>query len=107
MHSYWAAIVFWAETMVNAGQKLKEIEDFFEQHNGNVDREDKDLTKLRKQLRKKLVKVVDKTKGKFGDPWGLLAADVVSGQVAAAEVRVACDDGVSTFQRKGRAGVKA
>jgi hypothetical protein len=103
MHSYWAAIVFWAEAMAQAGSKLSEIEDFFKKRRGGVDRDDKDLTKLRKQLRKRLIKVVDKTKGKFGEPWGLLAADVLSGRVASAEVRVVCDDIPRTFRRKGAA----
>ncbi|MEX2299878.1 MAG: hypothetical protein WD733_03010 [Bryobacterales bacterium] len=105
MHSYWSAIVFWAEAMVQAGSKLLEVEEFFKQRRGGVDRDDKDLTKLRKQLRKRLIKVVDKTKGKFGEPWGLLAADVLSGRVASAEVRVVCDDITRTFRRKRGADV--
>jgi hypothetical protein len=85
--SDYSVIVWWAESMREMGEQLAEIRQFF-QINPNVDPENNSFKSLRKNLASKLKDVAGKTKGEFGDPWGLVAMDQVSGGKAGARAQI-------------------
>jgi len=99
MYSDYLTIVNWAEAMVSLAKKIAEIDGFFDANPGGVDRDDKRLTKHRKELRERLAEAAKKTKEKFGDPWGLVAADLVSGRQASAVVQITTAHQSNRFER--------
>ncbi|MBI3694034.1 MAG: hypothetical protein HY238_04230 [Acidobacteria bacterium] len=70
----YTVIVWWAEAMRKTAEKLAQL------------LASPDDSSLRRQLAKHLESVAGNTKEEFGDPWGLVAMDVVSGRRAAARV---------------------
>lgn len=88
IYSDYRTIAFWAESMASLGRKMAQIDEFFVKNPGGVDRDDKRLNKLRQELRDRLADVAAKTKEKFGDPWGLVAAHIVGGGRSIASARI-------------------
>ena len=80
-------IIWWAETMRHTAEKLAEVRRFFA---GPVEPspDDPQFRKLREGLAKQLASVAENTKPQFGDPWGLVAMDRVSGRQAPARVEI-------------------
>lgn len=77
-------IKWWARSMKEMSESLAEVRKFIESNPG-IDSGNKKFTALRKNLASKLKDVASKTKGKFGDPWGLVAMDQASGGRASAK----------------------
>lgn len=77
-------IKWWATAMKEMSESLAEVRKFIDSNPG-IDPRNKKFTALRKNLASKLKDVASKTKGKFGDPWGLVAMDQASGGRASAK----------------------
>lgn len=82
--SDYTVIMWWAESMKEMSERLAELRKFLAENPG-VDPNNETFVKLRKKLSSKLKEVASNTKSEFGDPWGLVAMDQVSGQKASAE----------------------
>jgi hypothetical protein len=80
-------IRWWAMAMRKLGEKLEEINQYFAV-NPNPDPANHQFKSLRKQLAKELASVAATTRAEFGDPWGLVAMDLVSGRKADAKVQI-------------------
>lgn len=83
----YSLIVWWAETMTEMGERLEEIRQFFKA-NPNADPENNTFKSLRKKLASKLKDVASDTRSEFGDPWGLVAVDQLSGRRADAKAHI-------------------
>jgi hypothetical protein len=83
----YTVIRWWATAMRKLGEKLQEIDQFFAAH-PNPDPENNQFKSLRKRLAKDLASVAATTKSEFGDPWGLVAMDLLSGRRAEATVQI-------------------
>lgn len=83
----YSVIIWWAETMREMGERLDEIRQFFKD-NPNADPENNTFKSLRKKLASKIKDVAGKTKREFGDPWGLVAMDQLSGSGADAKAQI-------------------
>jgi hypothetical protein len=83
----YTVIRWWAKAMRKLGEKLQEIDQFFAAH-PNPDPENNQFKSLRKRLAKDLASVAATTKSEFGDPWGLVAMDLLSGRRAEATVQI-------------------
>ncbi len=70
--------------MAKMSEKLAELRQFLQDHPG-VDPENNIFKSLRKKLAGRLKDVASNTKSEFGDPWGLVAMDQVSGGNAGAK----------------------
>jgi hypothetical protein len=81
----YSVIVWWAEAMSNAAQKLAELRAFFKA-NPNPDLENNTFKKLRAQLANHLRTVAADTKDQFGQPWGMIVMDMLSGGRSEAKV---------------------
>lgn len=90
IYSDYRLIVFWADSMVSLGNEIAKIDSFFNANPAGVAR-DKRLKKLRDRLRDRLADVTKKTKEQFGDPWGLVAADLASDRQSTASARITTD----------------
>lgn len=77
-------IKWWATSMHEMSEHLAEVRKFIDSNPG-IDPGNKKFTALRKNLASKLKDVASKTKGYFGDPWGLVAMDQASGGRASAK----------------------
>lgn len=82
--SDYTVIMWWAESMKEMSEKLAEMRQFVK-NNPGIDPENNAFKSLRKKLASKLKEVASNTKSEFGDPWGLVAMDQVSGGKASAE----------------------
>ena len=71
--------------MSNAAQKLSELRAFFKA-NPRPDLENNTLKKLRAELANHLRTVAADTKDQFGQPWGMIVMDMLSGSRSAATV---------------------
>ena len=80
----YTVIMWWAESMKDMSEQLAEVRQFLLTNPG-ADPKGEPFTKLRNRLGSKLREVASKTKSQFGDPWGLVAMDLASGQRASAE----------------------
>jgi len=80
----YSVIKWWAESMVKMSEKLAEMGQFLKD-NPQIDPGNKTFISFRTKLASSLKSVASKTKSEFGDPWGLVAMDVVSGGRAAAK----------------------
>ena len=67
-----------------------------------IDPENNSFKALRKKLASTLKDVVSKTKSEFGDPWGLVAMDQMSGQKAEAKVVLSSSPVMLQRERKGQ-----
>jgi hypothetical protein len=83
----YTVIRWWANAMRKLGEKLQEIDQFFATH-PNPHPENNQFKSLRKRLAKDLASVAATTKSEFGDPWGLVAMDLLSGRQAEATVQI-------------------
>jgi hypothetical protein len=83
----YSAIMWWADAMAGAGQRLSAMRKWFAQHKtAAVD--DPEFQSLRQDLAAHLKKVAAKTSEQFGEPWGLIAMDEVSGRRAGANILI-------------------
>ncbi len=80
-------IIWWAETMRQTAEKLAEVRRFFAGP-APPSPDDPEFRKLREDLARQLASVAKNTKPQFGDPWGLVAMDRVSGRQAPARVEI-------------------
>jgi hypothetical protein len=85
IQSDFTVIVWWAKSMSEMARRLVAIRKFI-QENKPFDPENNSFKELRKKLASTLKDVASKTKSQFGDPWGLVAMDQMSGQKAEAKV---------------------
>src|SRR5215813_3039855 len=74
----YTVIKWWAEAMATMSERLAELRQFLKD-NPKVDPGNKSFVARRKNLAKSLKDVAKNTKSEFGDPWGLVAMDQVSG----------------------------
>jgi len=80
----YSVIKWWAESMAKMSEKLAEVRQFLKD-NPQIDPGNKTFIALRKNLASKLKAVASNTRSEFGDPWGLVAMDQVSGSKASAK----------------------
>lgn len=80
-------ISWWATEMRRMGEKLSEVRNFFK-NKPQVDPENNDFKALRRGLAEHLKGVASRTKSEFGDPWGLIAMDLATGQSAKAKAQL-------------------
>lgn len=77
-------VVWWSEAMTEMGKHLAEMRTFIK-NNPQVKPEDETFQKMRKKLAAKLKDVAAKSRSEFGDPWGLVAMDQLTGGKAGAK----------------------
>ncbi len=94
----YTAIMWWAEAMAGAGQRLAAIRNWFRLH-PSAAQDDPQFLTLRQNLAKHMKDVAATTSEQFGEPWGLIAMDQVSGRRAAADLLIAGPKLVRTKQR--------
>jgi len=85
--SDYTLIRWWATSMHRMGQALAQMIDFIAT-NPAADREDNTFKKLRSNLEDAMTSVVSNTQAQFGEPWGILALDLASGQRASTTLRL-------------------
>ena len=68
----------------------------------SFDPENNSFKALRKKLAATLKEVASKTKSEFGDPWGLVAMDQMSGQKSEAKVVLSSSSVMLLRERKGQ-----
>ena len=94
----YSAIMWWAEAMAGASQKLAAIRNWFALHStGSVD--DPEFENMRRDLAAHLAKVTATTSEEFGEPWGLIAMDQASGRRATANILITGPKLVRTKER--------
>jgi hypothetical protein len=94
----YTAIMWWAEAMAGAGQRLAAMRKWFGQHSAAATA-DPEFQSLRQDLAAHLKKVAATTSEQFGEPWGLIAMDEASGRRAGASILISGPKFVSTKQR--------
>lgn len=82
--SDYTVIRWWAKSMKEMSVRLAEMRKFLNDHPG-IDPKNETFKSLREKLASKLKEVASNTKSEFGDPWGLVAMDQVSGGKASAK----------------------
>jgi hypothetical protein len=81
----YTVIVWWADAMTGCAQQVAAMNQLLA---SNPDPESPQFVALRAGLAKKLADVSANTKEEFGQPWGLVAMDSVSGRQADAKVLI-------------------
>jgi hypothetical protein len=81
----YTAIMWWAEAMVGAAQRLAAIRKWFGEH-PTTSLDDPEFQSLRQALASHLKAVTATTSEQFGQPWGLVAMDQASGCKASATI---------------------
>jgi hypothetical protein len=99
----YSTIVWWAEAMAGAGERLAAIREFFS-NNPAANAGDPVFEKLRDQLGDHLEKVATRTTEQFGEPWGLIAMHEASRRRAAARFLIAS---AAFTRRESRSLVRA
>jgi len=94
----YTAIIWWADAMAGAAQRLAAIRKWFGQHPA-VALDDPEFQSLRQDLAAHLKKVAATTSEQFGEPWGLIAMDEASGRRAGANILVTGPKFVTNKQR--------
>jgi len=94
----YSAIVWWADAMACAGQRLSAIRKWFADH-PTARQDDPEFQSLRKDLASHLKAVAATTSEQFGEPWGLVAMDQASGRKAAATILITGPKLVFTKER--------
>ena len=84
--SDYSVIVWWADAMSSCAQRLAAMQARIAV---NPDPETPQFQALREDLANHLANVASQTKEEFGQPWGLIAMDRVSGCRAAARIQIA------------------
>jgi hypothetical protein len=87
IRSDYTVIRWWSQTMHRMSLELENADNFFAA-NPAVNPESDQFTELRERIAKSLENVAKNTKGQFGDPWGLVAMDLASGQRAEGRFRL-------------------
>ena len=80
----YTVIKWWAESMAKMSEKLAEVRQFLKD-NPQIDPGNKTFMALRNKLAARLKAVAGNAMSEFGDPWGLVAMDQVSGAKAKAK----------------------
>lgn len=80
-------IRWWAREMRQMGERLAEIREFLRKNPG-VDPENNSFKSLRRNLSEQLKDVARRTRAEFGDPWGLIAMDLLTNQKASAKIQL-------------------
>jgi hypothetical protein len=80
----YTVIKWWAEAMARMSEKLAEMRKFLKDNPG-IDPGNHTFKALREKLAEDLKDVARHTRKEFGDPWGLVAMDQVSGSKAEAK----------------------
>jgi hypothetical protein len=80
-------IKWWAGAMHRMGEALAGILAFLAAQPG-VDRENNTFKQLRSKLETAMASVVSNTQAEFGEPWGIVALDLASGQQATTTMQV-------------------
>lgn len=76
-------IIWWAKAMATMTENLAKIRSYLA-NNPTADPENNSFKALRRELSSSMKKVAAETDEQFGDPWGLVSMDQVSGQQAGA-----------------------
>ena len=85
--------------MVALGAALKSIIDYESKSTDPAAlKTDNEYLNLRKELRKQSADVAKKTKARFGEPWGLIAMDLI-GHPKTASVQITTDADVYHYDR--------
>jgi hypothetical protein len=84
--SDYSVIVWWADAMSACASRVAAMRTLMA---ANPDPESPQFLALRADLAKKLASVASNSVEQFGQPWGLVAMDRVSGCQAAAKVQIA------------------
>lgn len=77
-------VIWWAQAMTTMGKHLAEMRKLIDSI-PPVKPEDETFQKMRKKLGSKLKDVAGKARSEFGDPWGLVAMDQLTGGKATAK----------------------
>jgi len=80
-------IRWWAKEMRGMAEKLAEVKSFLK-NNPSVSGDNSEFKALRKNLAGHLKGVASRTKTQFGDPWGLIAIDLVTNQKAKSKTQI-------------------
>jgi len=83
----YSTIVWWAEAMAGAAQRLAAMREFF-LRNPSANAQGSGFRALREDLAKHLEKVAARTREEFGEPWGLVAMHEASGRRAPASILI-------------------
>jgi hypothetical protein len=94
----YTAIVWWANAMSGAAQRLAAIHKWFGQHSSAA-RDHAEFQSLRGDLAAHLKQVAATTSEQFGEPWGLIAMDEASGRRAGASILITGPKFVTSKQR--------
>jgi len=100
----YSVIVWWAEAMNACATRMAAMRILLA---ANPDPESAQFLALRADLAKKLAEVAGNTREEFGQPWGLVAMDRVSGCQAAARAQIAGPRFAFIGARKGAAAAAA
>jgi len=85
--SDYTLIMWWAPAMSGMAEALSRLLTFTKQ-NPQWDPENNTFKQLRADLEKAMAAVAQNTHSEFGEPWGLVALDLASGQKAPTTVRI-------------------
>ncbi|MDT7603381.1 MAG: hypothetical protein QOF61_1378 [Acidobacteriota bacterium] len=80
-------IRWWAQEMRQMAEKLSAVRAFLKDK-PKIDPENNEFKALRRGLADHLKGVASRTRGEFGDPWGLVAMDLATGETAQARVQL-------------------
>jgi hypothetical protein len=94
----YTAVMWWAEAMAGASQRMAAIRKWFGEHPA-APVDDPQFQSLRQDLAAHLKKVAATTSEQFGEPWGLIAMDEASNRRAAASILITGPKLVRTQQR--------
>ena len=72
---------------VRMGERLAEIREFLRKNPG-IDPENNSFKSLRRSLAEQLKDVARRTRSEFGDPWGLVAMDLLTNKKASAKAQL-------------------
>jgi hypothetical protein len=99
IYSDYLGIRWWSDSMVALGAALKSIIDYESKSTDPAAlKTDNEYLNLRKELRKQSADVAKKTKARFGEPWGLIAMDLI-GHPKTASVQITTDADVYHYDR--------
>jgi hypothetical protein len=102
----YTAIVWWANAMAGAAQRLAAIQAWFAAH-PSASLSDTNFQALRRDLATHLEKVAATTAEQFGQPWGLVAMDQTSNRQAVAHILITGPKLVMNKQRALPAAARA
>jgi hypothetical protein len=80
-------IRWWAKEMRQMAQKLSDVRAFLK-NKPKLDPDNNEFKALRRDLADHLKGVASRTRSEFGDPWGLVAMDLATGETAKARAQL-------------------